>query len=87
MGYLGRWASTSPSINIRGPGLDEAGPPAQGTSPESTQPFSMRVQIRRLMAFAVSLSLGVGFTVEITDNSNTMANALISGPGINLLDS
>ncbi|RSM15594.1 hypothetical protein CEP52_000657 [Fusarium oligoseptatum] len=45
----------------------------------------MRLQIRRLMASAVWLSLGAGLSVVTTNDAYTLANAIISGPGITLL--
>ncbi|RSM13460.1 hypothetical protein CDV31_005880 [Fusarium ambrosium] len=47
----------------------------------------MRLQIRRLMASAVWLSLGAGLSVVTTNDADTLANAIISGPGITLLGS
>lgn len=47
----------------------------------------MRLRIRRLMASAVWLSLGVGLSLRTTNDANTLARALIKGPGITRLGS
>ncbi|RTE75204.1 hypothetical protein BHE90_010350 [Fusarium euwallaceae] len=47
----------------------------------------MRLQIRRLMASAVWLSLGAGLSLSTTNNPNSLASALIMRSGITVLGS